>query len=98
MKKLTILILLLTAFVLPSMAQSQQELIEAYRNGTLTQSQMDMARKQQKKTAVSRTRQNTATKKTQGAEDMEYDEQMLQKMEQEKKAQQQEGIDPTNPI
>lgn len=98
MKKLTILILLLTAFVLPSMAQSQQELIEAYRNGTLTQSQMDMARKQQKKTAVSRTRQNTATKKTQGAEDMEYDEQMLQKMEQEKKAQQQKGIDPTNPI
>lgn len=98
MKKLTILILLLTAFVLPSMAQSQQELIEAYRNGTLTQSQMDMARKQQKKTAVSRTRQNTATKKTQGAEDMEYDEQMLQEMEQEKKAQQQKGIDPTNPI
>ena len=98
MKKITILILLLTAFVLPSMAQSQQELIEAYRNGTLTQSQMDMARKQQKKTAVSRTRQNTATKKTQGAEDMEYDEQMLQKMEQEKKAQQQKGIDPTNPI
>ena len=91
MKKLTILILLLTAFFLPSMAQSQQELIEAYRNGTLTQSQMDMTRKQQKRTTVSRTRQVTSTMKSQGAEGVEYDEKKLKRLEQEK------GIDPTSP-
>ena len=46
MKKLITLVLLLAAFVLPATAQSQQDLINAYRNGTLTQSQIDNLKKQ----------------------------------------------------
>ena len=57
MKKLITLVLLLAAFVLPAAAQSQQDLINAYRNGTLTQSQIDNAQKQG--TKVNRNRQVT---------------------------------------
>ena len=57
MKKLITLLLLLAAFVVPAAAQSQQDLINAYRNGTLTQSQIDNAQKQG--TQVNRNRQVT---------------------------------------
>ena len=57
MKKLITLVLLLAAFVVPAAAQSQQDLINAYRNGTLTQSQIDNAQKQG--TQVNRNRQVT---------------------------------------
>ena len=46
MKKLITLLLLLAAFVVPAAAQSQQDLINAYRNGTLTQSQIDKLKSQ----------------------------------------------------
>ena len=42
------------------MAQSQQELIEAYRNGVLTQSQIDNAQKQRNATSVNRLRSNVS--------------------------------------
>ena len=57
MRKLITLLLLLVAFVLPAAAQSQQDLINAYRNGTLTQSQIDNVQKQG--TKVNRNRQVT---------------------------------------
>ena len=57
MRKLITLVLLLAAFVVPAVAQSQQDLINAYRNGTLTQSQIDNAQKQGAK--VNRNRQVT---------------------------------------
>ena len=57
MKKLITLLLLLAAFVVPAAAQSQQDLINAYRKGTLTQSQIDNAHQQGNK--VNRNRQVT---------------------------------------
>lgn len=59
MKKLITSLLLLVAFVVPSVAQSQQDLINAYRNGTLTQSQIDDLKKQHEASAsnVRRTRE-----------------------------------------
>ncbi|MBR3911303.1 MAG: SLBB domain-containing protein [Alistipes sp.] len=59
MKKLITSLLLLVAFVVPSVAQSQQDLINAYRNGTLTQSQIDDLKKQYESSAknVRRTRE-----------------------------------------
>ena len=59
MKKLITSLLLLVAFVVPSVAQSQQDLINAYRNGTLTQSQIDNLKKQYESSAknVRRTRE-----------------------------------------
>lgn len=60
MKKLITFLFLFAAFAVPSMAQSQQELINAYRNGTLTQSQIDDFKKQQQQhTDVNRNRQMT---------------------------------------
>ena len=59
MKKLITSLLLLVAFVVPSVAQSQQDLINAYRNGTLTQSQIDDLKKQQQYNDVNRNRQVT---------------------------------------
>ena len=41
MKKAVMLLFSLAAFVAAAHAQSNQELLEAYRNGTLTQSQID---------------------------------------------------------
>ena len=63
MKKITVLLLSLLTIVGVATAQSQQELLEAYRNGTLTQSQINALRQgQQTKntTDVRRTRQNAA--------------------------------------
>lgn len=59
MKKLITSLLLLVAFAVPSVAQSQQDLINAYRNGTLTQSQIDDLKKQHEASAsnVRRTRE-----------------------------------------
>ena len=59
MKKLITLLLLLAAFVVPAAAQSQQDLINAYRNGTLTQSQIDNLKKQHESSTknVRRTRE-----------------------------------------
>ncbi len=59
MKKLITSLLLLVAFVVPSVAQSQQDLINAYRNGTLTQSQIEDLKKQHESSAnnVRRTRE-----------------------------------------
>lgn len=59
MKKLITSLLLLVAFAVPSVAQSQQDLINAYRNGTLTQSQIDDLKKQQQYNDVNRNRQVT---------------------------------------
>ncbi len=56
MKKV-ILMLLFAICIAPAMAQSQQELIQAYRNGTLTQSQIDNLTKQQSAKNVRRTRE-----------------------------------------
>ncbi len=59
MKKISILLFALLAACSVAMAQSQQELLEAYRNGTLTQAQISKAR--QSTTDVRRTRQSNAT-------------------------------------
>lgn len=59
MKKISILLFALVAACSVAMAQSQQELLEAYRNGTLTQAQINGAR--QSTTDVRRTRQSNAT-------------------------------------
>ena len=59
MKKISILLFALVAACSVAMAQSQQELLEAYRNGTLTQAQISKAR--QSTTDVRRTRQSNAT-------------------------------------
>lgn len=56
MKKITILLLMLTTLLSSAVAQSQQELIQAYRNGTLTQSQI----RQQGTSNVQRSRQTNA--------------------------------------
>lgn len=68
MKKITVLLFSLLTFVGFAAAQSQQELLEAYRNGTLSQSQIATLRQgQQTKgtTDVRRTRQSgTATNAT----------------------------------
>ena len=58
MKKISFLLLTLFTLSGVAMAQSQQELLEAYRNGTLTQSQSGSARQSAN---VRRTRQNTST-------------------------------------
>ncbi|MBQ5831570.1 MAG: hypothetical protein IIW44_08125, partial [Alistipes sp.] len=59
MRKLTILLLALLGLTFVAEAQTQQELLEAYRNGSLTQSQMGAARQQN--AAIQRSRQfNTA--------------------------------------
>lgn len=58
MKKISILLFALVAACSVAMAQSQQELLEAYRNGTLTQAQIGKARST---TDVRRTRQSNAT-------------------------------------
>lgn len=58
MKKISILLFALVAACSVAMAQSQQELLEAYRNGTLTQAQISKARST---TDVRRTRQSNAT-------------------------------------
>ena len=47
MKKITVLFLSLLTLVGVASAQTQQQLLEAYRNGTLTQSQIDAFRQQQ---------------------------------------------------
>lgn len=47
MRKITVLLMSLLTFVGVVSAQSQQQLLEAYRNGTLTQSQIDAFRQQQ---------------------------------------------------
>ncbi len=59
MKKLITLLMLLALGVASATAQSQQDLINAYRNGTLTQSQIDDFKKQQQSTDVNRNRQVT---------------------------------------
>jgi hypothetical protein len=60
MKKLIVLMMLMGICVASVMAQSQQELIEAYRNGVLTQSQIDNAQKQRNATSVNRLRSNVS--------------------------------------
>ena len=58
MRKLTILLLALFGLTFVAEAQTQQELLEAYRNGSLTQSQMGAARGvQQRGVTVQRSRQ-----------------------------------------
>lgn len=57
MRKLTILLLALLGLAFVAEAQTQQELLEAYRNGSLTQSQMGAARQQQRGVTVQRSRQ-----------------------------------------
>ncbi len=59
MKKITVLFLSLLTVVGVASAQSQQELLEAYRNGTLTQSQLNTAK--QSASNVRRTRQGVNT-------------------------------------
>ncbi len=59
MKKFLTLIFSLVAFVGVASAQSQAELLEAYRNGTLSQSQINAVR-DQNTTDVRRTRQSSA--------------------------------------
>ena len=59
MRKFLTLILSLVAFAGVASAQSQMELLEAYRNGTLSQSQVNAARGQNT-TNVRRTRQSSA--------------------------------------
>lgn len=59
MKKITVLFLSLLTFAGVASAQSQQELLEAYRNGTLTQSQLNTAK--QSASNVRRTRQGVNT-------------------------------------
>ncbi len=53
------LMMLFAAVVTTATAQSQQELIEMYRNGTLSQSQIDNLQKQQQRSTVARNRQTT---------------------------------------
>ncbi|MBQ5395981.1 MAG: hypothetical protein IIU59_03780, partial [Alistipes sp.] len=60
MKKLIVLMMLMGACLTSVMAQSQQELIEAYRNGVLTQSQIDNAQKQRNATSVNRLRSDVS--------------------------------------
>ena len=60
MKKLIVLMMLMGVCLTSVMAQSQQELIEAYRNGVLTQSQIDNAQKQRNATSVNRLRSNVS--------------------------------------
>ena len=62
MKKISILLFALVAMCSAAVAQSQQELLEAYRNGTLTQAQISKA--QQNNANVRRTRQATAATTT----------------------------------
>ncbi|MBQ5921981.1 MAG: hypothetical protein IIW91_01385, partial [Alistipes sp.] len=62
MKKITFLLFALVAMCSAAVAQSQQELLEAYRNGTLTQAQIGKA--QQNNANVRRTRQATAAATT----------------------------------
>ena len=59
MKRLLVLFMC-AAMSLSAVAQTQQQLIEAYRNGTLTQSQIDALQKQseQKQNNIQRTRSN----------------------------------------
>ena len=59
MKKLITLLMLLALGVASATAQSQQDLINAYRNGTLTQSQIDALKQQHESSAknVRRTRE-----------------------------------------
>lgn len=63
MRKIVLLMLLLAVSVVPSVAQSQQDLINAYRNGTLTQSQIDELKKQYDSSSknVRRTREVNVT-------------------------------------
>ena len=62
MKKITVLFLSLLTVVGVASAQSQQELLEAYRNGTLTQSQLNTAK--QSASNVRRTRQGVNAQQT----------------------------------
>ena len=62
MKKITFLLFALVAMCSAAVAQSQQELLEAYRNGTLTQAQISKA--QQNNANVRRTRQATTATTT----------------------------------
>ena len=65
MKQITILLLSLVAFAGFASAQTQVELLEAYRNGTLTQSQSTTA---QNTADVRRTRQSSASSATSAQE------------------------------
>ena len=58
MKRLIMLVLMTLGYVAMVAAQSQQELIEMYRNGMLSQSQIDNLQTQQRQSVV-RTRQTT---------------------------------------
>ena len=62
MKRLLVLFVF-AAMSLSAVAQTQQQLIEAYRNGTLTQSQIDELQKQseQKQSNIQRTRTTNVT-------------------------------------
>ncbi len=71
MKKVATLLLLLAAFATAGRAQSNQELLEAYRNGTLSQSQIDAmkAKNEKKSQNVRRTRSVNAAGGTNGVND-----------------------------
>ena len=60
MKRLIMLVLMTFGCAAMAAAQSQQELIEMYRNGMLSQSQIDNLQTQQRQSVV-RTRQTTNT-------------------------------------
>ncbi|MBQ2429953.1 MAG: polysaccharide biosynthesis/export family protein, partial [Alistipes sp.] len=71
MKKLLIF-MLIVGFAMPSFAQSQQELMEAYKNGTLTQSQIDNLKNQQNSSGKNVRRTRTVNV-TSGAREVETD-------------------------
>ena len=60
MRKTILSLLMAAAVAVSAQAQSTQELIEAYRNGTLSQSQIDQLKAEESANNVNRTRQVNA--------------------------------------
>ena len=60
MRKTILSLLMAAAVAVSAQAQSTQELIEAYRNGTLSQSQIDQLKAEESASNVNRTRQVNA--------------------------------------
>lgn len=78
MRKIILSLLLLAVSVVAAQAQSTQELIEAYKNGTLSQSQIDQLKKEEASKNVDRTRRMKA-KDAAKAGDMEATDMQRQK-------------------
>lgn len=78
MRKTLLSLLLLMAFAVTGRAQSTQDLIEAYRNGTLSQSQMDQLKSAEAAQTVDRTRRMGSKEGDTQAVDMQRQKYMSQ--------------------